>query len=70
VKEVEVLKKLKLAIFGVQSKSDPSTFFNHGGAAPPITIHTSSLAAIHSIMPTEASGALAAIDSIMVSKSR
>eukprot|EP00984_Skeletonema_dohrnii_P036457 scaffold37465_cov444-Skeletonema_dohrnii-CCMP3373.AAC.1 len=25
--EVEVLKKLKLAIFGVQAKSDPSTTF-------------------------------------------
>ena len=54
VKEVEVLKKLKLlAIFGVQAKSIRQQLFssskksNHGGL-----------------------GALAAIDSIMLSKSR
>eukprot|EP00985_Skeletonema_marinoi_P008410 scaffold3795_cov110-Skeletonema_marinoi.AAC.2 len=62
-KEVEVLKKLKLAIFGVQAKSDPSTTFflfqksSHGGADPTTANrNTSSLAAIHSIMVSKVVG--------------
>ena len=71
------MKKLKLAIFAVQAKFEirrqlfsSSKKSNHGGA-PRLLPATRSLAAIRSIMRQTASReALAAIDSIMVSKSR
>eukprot|EP00985_Skeletonema_marinoi_P022717 scaffold14647_cov77-Skeletonema_marinoi.AAC.1 len=61
VKEVEVLKKLKLAIFGVQAKSDPPTAII---SADRRSTNTRELV-IQSCRQTASRGALAAIDSIM-----